>query len=75
MRVKMLAVPVAMDDFDKLYKAADIFERQQTRPRSKVSVRDFILESALERADQIISKNNRVTAALRTAVSGEAQDV
>lgn len=76
MRIRTLAFPITQDDYDKIYTASDIFERQQPRPRSRVSVREFILESALERADRIISKRNS-TAALRLSVAGtrEAENV
>ncbi len=55
----MLQIPITQEDFDKMYKAADILERQQLRPRARVSVNDLIRESALERAELILTSKNK----------------
>ena len=63
MKIRILTLPITQDDYDKIYRAADIFERQQLRPRSKVSVREFILEVALERAEAILAKTIKTASA------------
>ena len=63
MKIRTLSIPITQDDYDKIYRAADIFERQQARPRSKISVREFILEVALDRAEAILAKTVRTSPA------------
>jgi hypothetical protein len=47
-RIRTIAVLMTEPDHDKIMAGADISERRSERPRGRGSMKDFILEAALE---------------------------
>ena len=59
MRIRSMMINCIQEDYDKLQIAADLYERKQVRPRGRGSIKDFILEAALEAADRLIAERDK----------------
>ena len=61
MRIRTVALLMTQEDHDTIMRATDLEERKARVPRGHGSMKDFILEAALYRADLIISENDKAT--------------
>lgn len=61
MRIVSMQLMLTEDDMETIRRGADIHERLQARPRGRGVVKDFIIETVLAKASQLIEENDRKT--------------